>query len=65
MSQGRPVEKVVHDSLVLGHQLIKLVHEHHTRDTSWTGVAELSFQEVQRLGRTGSLALESLPKKGI
>lgn len=65
MSQGRPVEKIVHDGLVLGHQLIKLVHEHHAGDATWARVAKLPLQEVEGLGRAGSLALEGLPQERV
>jgi len=65
MPQGGPVEEVVHDSLVLGHQLVKLVHEHHTGGTARTRVAKLPLQEIKGLGWTSPFSLKGLPEKSI
>jgi hypothetical protein len=65
VSQSRPVEEVIHDSLVLRNQLVKLIHEHYTRDTTRTRVTELSLQEIKSLSWTGSFPLKSLPEKSI
>ena len=47
--EARPIEKVVHDGLVFGHQLVQLVHEDNARNTAWTRSRELAFQKLERM----------------
>jgi len=43
VAQARPVEEIVHDALVLGDELVELVHEDYAGNSPWAWLVELSF----------------------
>jgi len=65
VTQSRPIEKIVHDPLILGHELVKLIHEYYAWHTPRVGVAEFPLKEIKRLCWTDANSLESFPEQDV
>ena len=65
MSQSRPVEKIVHHALILGHKLVQLIHQYHAWHSPGARMIEFPLQQTQSMSRTNPLTFYCFPQQRI
>ena len=65
MTEIWSVKEIVHYSLIFCHQLIELVHQHHTQHTLQTEIAELTLQQVQCMRETDLIISQNFSQQRV